>query len=125
MLLQAVIGASPDTLEDFSIGSLDLFITLWMSNGHIADLDAKILIVSLKCTADELGPVVSDDPVWDPKPTDDRRYNLDCGLLVDLDHRGCFRPLGELLNGNVQTLESSDGPGERTQDVDPLYGKRP
>jgi hypothetical protein len=49
MLLQAVIGACPETLEDFSIGSLDLSITLWMSNRRIVDLDAKILIVSLKC----------------------------------------------------------------------------
>jgi hypothetical protein len=41
-----------------------------MSDIHIADFDAKILAVSLECTADELGPVVSDDHVQDPKPTD-------------------------------------------------------
>jgi hypothetical protein len=61
MLLQAVIGACLKTLEDFSIGPLDLSITLWMSNGCIADLDDKILTVSLNCTIGELGPVVSDD----------------------------------------------------------------
>jgi hypothetical protein len=125
MLLQAVIGACLETLGDFSIGSLDLPITLWMSNGHIADLDVKILTVSLKCAAGELAPVVSDDPVQDPKPTDDGLNKLDYGLLVDLDHRGCFRPLGELVDGDVQILKSCNGPGERTQDVQLPHDKQP
>jgi hypothetical protein len=112
MLLQAVIGACLETLEDFSIGSLDLTITLWMSNVRIADLDAKILTVSLKRVAGELGPVVGDDPVWDPKPTHDGLDKLDCELLVDLNHRGCFWLLGELVDGDVQISESSDSPGE-------------
>jgi hypothetical protein len=84
-----------------------------MSNGRIANFDAKILTVSLKCTAGELGPVVSDNPVWDPKPADDGLDELDCGLLVDLDHWGCFRPPGELVDGLVQISESFDGPGQR------------
>jgi hypothetical protein len=99
-------------------------ITLWMSNRRIADLDTKILTVSLERTASELGPVVGDDPVRDPKPTDNRLDELDCGLLVDLDHRGCFRPLGELVDGDVQISESSDDPGECTQDVQPPYDKQ-
>jgi hypothetical protein len=86
MLLQAVIGARLEAFKDFSIGSFDFPITLWMSNGHIADLDAKILVVSLKCTAGELGPIIGDDSVRDPKPTDDGLDELDYGLL----HRGCF-----------------------------------
>jgi hypothetical protein len=102
MLPQADIGARVEAYEDFSIGSLDLSITLWMSNGHIADFDAKILTVSLECTAGELGPIVGNDPIRDPKPVDNRLDELDCGLLVDLDHRGCFRPPGELVDGNVQ-----------------------
>jgi hypothetical protein len=66
MLLRAVIGAGLEALEDFSIGSLNMSITLWMSNGRIADFNAKILTVSLECTAGELRPIVSDDPVRDP-----------------------------------------------------------
>jgi hypothetical protein len=42
-----------------------------MHNRCIADLDAEIFIVLLKHHAGELGPVVSDDPVRDPKPADD------------------------------------------------------
>jgi hypothetical protein len=90
MLLQAVIGAHLEALEDFSIGSLGMSITLWMSNGCITDLDAKFLAVSLKCAVGGLGPIVGDDPVQDPKPADDGFDKLDYGLLIDLDHRGCF-----------------------------------
>jgi hypothetical protein len=36
-----------------------------------------------------------------PKPTNDGLWKLDYGLLVDLDHMGCFRPLGELVDGDV------------------------
>jgi hypothetical protein len=61
-----------------------------MSNRRIADLDAKILTVSLERIAGELGPIVSDDSVRDPKPTNDGLGELDCGLLVDVDHMGCF-----------------------------------
>jgi hypothetical protein len=114
MLLQAVIGVYLEALEDFSVGSLDLPITPWMSNRHIADLDAKILTVSFECAAGELGPIVDDDPVQDPKPADDGLDELDYGPLVDLDHRSCFRPLGKLVDGDVQISESSDGPRERT-----------
>jgi hypothetical protein len=53
-------------------------------------LDAKILAVSLERIAGELGPIVSDDSVQDPKPTNDGLGELDCGLLVDVDHMGCF-----------------------------------
>jgi hypothetical protein len=44
MLLQAIIGVCLETLENFSIGSLDLSIALWMRNRCIADLDAEVLV---------------------------------------------------------------------------------
>jgi hypothetical protein len=72
-----------------------------MSNGRIVDFDAKILTVSLERTAGELGPIVSDDPIRDFKPANDGPDELDCELLVDLNHRGCFWPHGELVNGDV------------------------
>jgi hypothetical protein len=112
MLLQAVIGVRPEALEDFSIASLDLPITLWVSNGRIINFDAKILIISLEGTAGELGPVVGDDPVQNPKPAEDGLDEFVCGLLVDLDHRGCFQPPGELVDDDIQIPESSNGHGE-------------
>jgi hypothetical protein len=113
MLLQVVIGAHLEALEDFSISSLDLPITLWMSNRRIADFDTKILTISLERTVGELGLIVGNDHVRDPKLADDGLDELDCRFLADLDHRGCFWPPGELVDGDVQIPESSDGPGER------------
>jgi hypothetical protein len=55
MLLQAVIGACLEALEDFSVGSLNPCITLWMRNGCIA--------ISFERAAGELGPIVGDDPI--------------------------------------------------------------
>jgi hypothetical protein len=73
----------------------------------------------LECAAGELGLVVCDDLVWDPKPTDDRLDELDCILLVDLDHMGCFRPLGEFVDGDIEIPVPSDGPGKLPQDIQP------
>jgi hypothetical protein len=70
MLLQAVIVMRLETPEYFYIGPLDLSITLWMHYRCIADLDAKVFTVFLKYPIGELEPIVSDDPVRDPKPAD-------------------------------------------------------
>jgi hypothetical protein len=69
-----------------------------MSNEHIAEFDAKILTVSLECTVGELRPIVGDDPIQDLKLADDGLDELDCGLLVDLDHS---QPPSELIDGDV------------------------
>jgi hypothetical protein len=109
MLLQAIISASLETLKDLCVGSLHLVIALWVSNGRISNFYVKIFTV--------LGPVVSDDPVWDPKPVDDELDELDCRLLVDLDHRGHFWPLGEFVNGDIEIPVPCDGLGKWPQDV--------
>jgi hypothetical protein len=57
--------------------------------------------------------------VWDPKPVDDGLDELDCRLLVDLDHRGHFRPVGEFVDGDIEVPVPSDGPGNWLQDVQP------
>jgi hypothetical protein len=103
MLLQVIIGVSLETLKDFCVGSL---------HRGIADFYAKIFLVPLECIAGEMEPVVSDDPVWDPKPIDDGLDKLDCGLVIDLDHRGRFRPFGESVDGNIEISVLSDGPGK-------------
>jgi hypothetical protein len=42
-----------------------------MSNGCIAYLDAEVLAVLLEHYVGELGPIVSDDTIQDPKHADD------------------------------------------------------
>jgi hypothetical protein len=46
---------------------LHLSIAFWMCWGGVANLDAKIFTVPLEGTTSELGPIVSDVAVWDPK----------------------------------------------------------
>jgi hypothetical protein len=117
MLHQAIISASLETLEDFCIGSFNLVVALWMRNRCIASLSSQIFTLSMECSASELGHVVSDDCVWDPKPVDDGLDKLHYRLLVDLDHSCCFGPHGKFINGNVDVLVPSDGPGEWPKDV--------
>jgi hypothetical protein len=92
-----------------------------MSNRCIADLDANVLAVPLKCAAGKLGPVVGDDPIRDSKSTDDGLDKLDCGLLVDLDHKDRFRPLGEFVDGDLEIPVPSDALGKWSQDVQPPH----
>jgi hypothetical protein len=119
MLLQVIISASLEILKDFYIGSLHSVIALCVSNRSITNFYANIFTILLECTAGKLGPVISDDPVQDPKPTDDGLDELDYRLLVDLDHRGCFWPLGEFVDGDIEIPVPSDGPGKWPQDVQP------
>jgi hypothetical protein len=79
----------------------------------------------LECIIGELGPVVSDDSVWDPKPIDDGLDKLDCRLFVGLDHKDHFLPLGEFVDGDVEITVPSDGLGEWPQDIQPPYGEWP
>jgi hypothetical protein len=83
-----------------------------MSNRSISNFYAKIFTILLECTAGELGSVISDDPVQNPKPADDGLDELDCRLLVDLDPRGRFRSLGEFVDDDVEILVPFDGPGK-------------
>jgi hypothetical protein len=116
MLLQAIIGASLKALVYFCIGTLHLSIAFWMSNRCIANLDAKIFAVPLEGTASKLGPIVGDDPVWDPKSVYNGLDEFHCGLL-DVDDWGCFRPLSELVDGNIEELVPFDGAGKWPHDV--------
>jgi hypothetical protein len=80
-----------------------------MSNRCIENQDAKIFAVPLEGTTSKLGPIVYDDPVWDPKSAYDGLDEFYGGLLVDFDHWGCFRPLAEFVDGDVKESIPSDG----------------
>jgi hypothetical protein len=111
MLFQAIIGASLKALEYFRIVTLHLSIAFWMSNKGVANLDAKIFTVPLEGTTSKLGPIVGDDPIWDPKSAYDGLDEIYCGLLVDVDHWGCFQPLSELVDDDIEEPVPSDGAG--------------
>jgi hypothetical protein len=69
MFLKIVVGSDLEPSEDLSISPLNLAIALRMHHGGKIELDANIFAVLLEVLARELSPIVSNDPVWDPKPT--------------------------------------------------------
>jgi hypothetical protein len=85
-----------------------LAIALWVSNGGIADFFDKIFTVPLEYAAGELGPIVSDDPIRYPKPTND-----------GLDKVDYFWPFGEFIDGDIEIPVPSDGPEKWPQNVQP------
>jgi hypothetical protein len=96
-----------------------------VSNGRIANLDAKIFTVPLECITSELGPIVSDHPVQDTDLVDDRLDEVECSLSIDFDHRGRFQPLGDFVDGDVDIPVPFDSSGKWPQDVQPPYTKWP
>jgi hypothetical protein len=111
------VSASLETFNDFCIGFFHQIVALWVSNGRISNLDAKIFAVPMECIIGELGPVMSDDPVWDPDPVDNRLDEIDYKLFVDFDHRGRFQPLGEFVDADVEIPVPFVSPGKWPQDV--------
>ena len=51
----------------------------------------------------------------------------ECGgrCFGDVDHWSCFQPLDELVDGDVEVPVLTDGPRERSQDIQSLYSERP
>jgi hypothetical protein len=124
MLLQAIVGASLKALEYFCIGTLHLSIGFWICK-CIANLDVKIFAVPLEGTASKLVPIVSDDPVSDPKYAYDGLDEFHYGLLIDFDHWSCFRPLGEFFDGDVEEPVPFDGTTKCPHDVHPPHNEGP
>jgi hypothetical protein len=112
MLLQVIIGAGLKALEYFCIGTLHLSNAFWMSNRGIENLDAKIFTVPLEGTSSKLGPIIGDDPVSDPESAYDGLDEFYCGLLVDFDHWGHFRPLGKHVDRDIEEPVPFDGAGK-------------
>jgi hypothetical protein len=67
MLLKIAVGPDFEPFEDLCISPLDLAIAPGMRHGGETELDTNILAVLLKVLARELSPIISDDPVQDPK----------------------------------------------------------
>jgi hypothetical protein len=69
MFLKVVVGANLEPPEDLSISPLHLAIASGVCHRGKTKLDAEVLAVLLKVLALELGPIVGDNSVREPKPT--------------------------------------------------------
>jgi hypothetical protein len=63
MLFEAIIGSGLQSLEDLSIGMLNLAISQWVSHRGITDVDLDVFTMALEHLARELSASISDDPV--------------------------------------------------------------
>jgi hypothetical protein len=96
-----------------------------VGHGCEAELGADAFIVPLKDPTCKLGPVVCNDMTWNPESADNQLEEGDSSALGDADHKGGFRPLGELVNSDKEVLVPTDSPGKWSQDIHPPYGERP
>jgi hypothetical protein len=94
-----------------------------MSYRRKAELGANALTILLEEPTFELGPVIRNDTVWDPKSTDNRLEEGNDSSLGDTDHRGGLWPLREFVDSDEEETVPADGPGKWSQDIHPPYGE--
>jgi hypothetical protein len=112
MLLQVVIGARLESLEDICICPFCLAIASGVGHGCKAELGANALTIFLKDPTCKLGSIFRNDTVWDPKSTDYGLEEGNSGTLGDVDHRGGLWPLGELVDGDEEVPLPANSPGK-------------
>lgn len=97
---------------------LSLSIALGVCHRHIAEPGADVLVVFDEGVARELHVVIRDDAIWDSEVGHYVLYQFDGGKFVDF----CDRPLGELVDGNIEEVVSF---GCRAYNVQTPYCERP
>jgi hypothetical protein len=78
-----------------------------------------------KLFTSELGAIVCDDTVGDPKAMDNVGKEEHSLLGPDAGDRASLDPLGELVDGNEQVGEAASCPFQGSDKVEPPNGKRP
>jgi hypothetical protein len=96
-----------------------------MSHRRKAELGADALAILLEEPTFELGPVVRNDTVWDPKSADNRFEEGNSSTLGDTDHRGGLWPLCEFVDSDEEETVPADSTGEWSQDIHPPYSEWP
>ena len=96
-----------------------------VSYGRPGHTDVVIIAERQELVAGELCPVVSDDGVWNPEPTDDISEEQHRLLGFDLIDRASLNPFGELIDCYQQMGVAPRGLLQRPNHVEPPHGKRP
>jgi hypothetical protein len=96
-----------------------------VSDGGKADLDADRCTILQEQSAGELAAIVGDDAVRHTKMTYQPTDELDCRPGRDSTHRFHLRPLGKLLDGDIEAAVARLRSREQTQDVQPPNSKGP
>jgi len=100
-LLQLIKDMSLETIQDHTIGTLDLSISLRVCNRCITNLYAALFTVSPKSVAHKCGSQICDNAM--------RNLEAICNVLDELNHlfravlyhQKNLNPLGEFINSNI------------------------
>jgi hypothetical protein len=95
--------------------------------GHGRPEHANVMVVAeiQKFFTSELGAIVRDDAVGDPKAMNNVGEELHSLLGPDAGDRVGLDPLGELVNCDKQVGEAASRSFQRSDKVEPPNGKRP
>jgi hypothetical protein len=96
-----------------------------MSYGRPEHTDVVVVVEIQKLFTSELGAIVHNDAVRNPKTVNDIGEKEHSLLGPDAGDRTGLDPLGKFVNGNKQVGEATGCPFQGSNKVEPPNGKRP
>jgi hypothetical protein len=126
--VEVAVDPRLESLQNHAVGTFHLPIRHGVrpvSHGSPVHPDMVILAEVQELSADELGAVVGDDGVRDPKAMDD--VGEECHRLFGPDavQGSVLDPLGEFVDGDQQVRVAPVCLLQGTDEVQSPYGKRP
>ena len=95
-------GPGLETPQDLSVGAFGLTIALGVGHRSVADLRSKVSTVGFEEVTSKLRAIICDDAVGDPEAAHEALDELDSRAGRDGTDGFHFRPLGELVDSNVE-----------------------
>ena len=111
--------------QDLCVGAFGLAVAPGVRHQSVADLRSKVSTIRLEEIASELRTVVGDDAVRDPKSAHEALDELDRRASRDGADGFHLRPLGELVDVDVEVAVAPRRSRERAQDIQRPNHKRP
>ena len=118
-------GPSLEAPQDHCVSMFGLAIAPGVGHRSVANLFSKVSTVGFKEVPSKLRVVICDDAVGDPEAAHEALDELDGRASWDGTDGFHFRPLGELVDGDIEVSVAPSRPRERSQDVQPPDHKRP
>ena len=106
-------GPGLEAPQDLSVGALSLTIAPGVGHRSIVDLRSKVSTVGFEDVASKLRTIICDDAVGDPEAAHEALDELDSRAGWDGTDSFHLRPLGELVDGDVEVSIAPRRPRER------------
>ena len=118
-------GPGLEAPQDLRVSMLGLTVTPGVGHRSVADLRSKVSTVGFEEVTSKLRAVICDDAVGDPEAAHEALDELDSRAGWDGADGFHFRPLGELVDGDVEVAVAPRRSRERAQDIHPPDRERP